>query len=123
MKKVISVFVVMGVMVFVSPVTNGAKGGGKPGAPISVWESEQVVTDNNGATKRVLLGTKLNVQFCALSFSKFYRHGDPNRGGLECHVYVEGENWYLAASGPTHNRGTSNGAASAGCRAMCFGSP
>jgi hypothetical protein len=92
----------------------------KPNSLLSVWDSKAIATDNSGTEKKLLLGTNQNTFFCALSSNKFYRHGDPNRGGLECSVYIEGANWYLAARGPTHLPGTSAGTAEATCRAICI---
>lgn len=86
----------------------------------SVEVSERVSTDNDGETVVRVLGTLPKTVFCALGEVDLYRHGDSRRGALACRISIEGGAWLLKALGPSHEKGTSAGAAAANCSAICY---
>jgi hypothetical protein len=71
------------------------------------------------APNRKTLGAYPQVKFCSLSMAQTYRHGQ-NKGGLSCQVSFEQNQWFLSASGPTHECGSAGGATNTQCQAVCW---
>ena len=68
---------------------------------------------------RKALGAYPQVKFCSLSMAHTYRHGQ-NKGALSCQVSFEQNQWFLSASGPTHECGSAGGATNTQCQAVCW---
>ncbi|WFE92270.1 hypothetical protein K1718_13170 [Roseibium porphyridii] len=81
---------------------------------------DAVQSSNAGHVGSGTLAKVKNSLGCYLVKTEFYRHGDPNRGGLTCRVYPKADRWVVEASGPTHNLGTNGGSATSLCQAMCL---